>query len=348
MRDAGATHLLHTSPMYNKPPQRGIVAHYRAIAEAVDLPIVVYNVPGRTGSNIEAKTTLELAEIRDIVAVKEASGNLAQIADIIRGRPAEFSVLSGDDELTLPVMALGGDGIISVVSNVAPRLMAELCNAMRAGDVDGAREIHCRLLPWMRAAFIESNPIPVKAALAMMGTLENVLRLPLVPLTDAHDDAGARGAARRRGAVSDVDGDRARADASIADCAPRYARRRRRCPTTPSASSTRCSTRSSAATVRAAERGRRRRLARGAVGEARNPARLSRRALVDMSVGTDDAVLRFVDKDTYPAARFDVERRRAHRARRLVGSSRRVSRAGRRLHAADVRQRRRVRRHAAR
>src|SRR4051812_28272974 len=105
MRDAGATHLLHTSPMYNKPPQRGIVAHYRAIAEAIDLPIVVYNVPGRTGSNIEAKTTLELAGIPNIAAVKEASGQLTQIADIIRGRPAAFSVLSGDDEITLPVMA---------------------------------------------------------------------------------------------------------------------------------------------------------------------------------------------------------------------------------------------------
>src|SRR5690349_1522918 len=121
MRDVGATHLLHTSPMYNKPPQRGIVAHYRAIAEAVDLPIVVYNVPGRTGSNIEAKTTLELAKIPRIAAVKEASGSLSQIADIIKDRPAEFSVLSGDDEITLPVMALGGDGIISVISNVTPK-----------------------------------------------------------------------------------------------------------------------------------------------------------------------------------------------------------------------------------
>src|SRR5438552_693936 len=114
MRDAGATHLLHTSPMYNKPPQRGIVAHYRAIAAAVDLPIVVYNVPGRTGSNIEAKTTLEMAAIKNIHAIKEASGNLNQIADVIRGRPKNFVVLSGDDEMTLPVMALGGGGIVSV------------------------------------------------------------------------------------------------------------------------------------------------------------------------------------------------------------------------------------------
>jgi 4-hydroxy-tetrahydrodipicolinate synthase len=186
VRDAGATHLLHTSPMYNKPPQRGIVAHYRAIAEAVDLPIVVYNVPGRTGSNIEARTTLELAGMQGIAAVKEASGNMHQITDVLRGRPAEFSVLSGDDELTIQVMALGGDGIVSVISNVVPRAMAQLCAKMRAGDLAGAQEIHFQLLPWMRAAFVESNPLPVKAALAMLGRMQNVLRLPLVPLADAH------------------------------------------------------------------------------------------------------------------------------------------------------------------
>lgn len=186
MQEAGATHLLHTSPMYNKPPQRGIVAHYRAIADAVKLPIVVYNVPGRTGSNIEAKTTLEMSKIDGIAAVKEASGNLSQIADIIRGRDAAFSVLSGDDELNLPVMALGGDGIISVISNATPRLMAELCNLMHAGKTSAAADVHFRLLPWMRGAFIESNPMPVKAALAMMGKIENRLRLPLVPMLDAN------------------------------------------------------------------------------------------------------------------------------------------------------------------
>lgn len=189
MRDAGATHLLHTSPMYNKPPQRGIVAHFRAIAEAVDLPIVVYNVPGRTGSNVEAKTTVALAGVANIVAVKEASGNLAQITDILRDRPQDFSVLSGDDELTLAVMAAGGDGIVSVVSNATPRLMAQLCERMAAGDIAEARKIHFRLLAWMRAAFVESNPLPVKAALAMMGRIQNVLRLPLVPLADANTTA---------------------------------------------------------------------------------------------------------------------------------------------------------------
>jgi len=201
MRAAGATHLLHTSPMYNKPPQRGIVAHYRAISDATDLPIVVYNVPGRTASNIEAKTTLEMSRIPRIVAVKEASGQLSQIADILRGRDPQFSVLSGDDEITLPVMALGGDGIVSVVSNVTPKLMSELCNKMRAGDTVGARDIHFRLLPWMRAAFIESNPLPAKAALAMMGRIKNVLRLPLVPLSDVHQ-ATVRSAIETAGALS--------------------------------------------------------------------------------------------------------------------------------------------------
>jgi 4-hydroxy-tetrahydrodipicolinate synthase len=201
MRAAGATHLLHTSPMYNKPPQRGIAAHYRAISEALDLPIVVYNVPGRTGSNIEAKTTLEMSRFPGIAAVKEASGQLSQIADILRGRDPQFSVLSGDDELTLPVMALGGDGIISVVSNVTPKLMAQLCDKMRAGDVAGARDIHFKLLPWMRAAFIESNPLPAKAALALAGRIKNVLRLPLVPMSDVHEPA-IRAALRTAGALT--------------------------------------------------------------------------------------------------------------------------------------------------
>jgi 4-hydroxy-tetrahydrodipicolinate synthase len=189
MKAAGATHLLHVSPMYNKPPQRGIVAHFRAIADAVELPIVAYNVPGRTASNIEAATTLELATIAGVVAVKEASANLSQIADIIRERPPGFSVLSGDDALTLPIMALGGEGIISVVSNATPSLMAQLAEACSAGDFGGARAIHRRLQPFMAAAFVESNPIPVKAALAMMGRIENVLRLPLVPLADGRTQA---------------------------------------------------------------------------------------------------------------------------------------------------------------
>jgi len=186
MQAAGATHLLHVSPMYNKPPQRGIIEHFRRVAGATDLPVIVYNVPGRTGGNIEARTTLALAEVPHIVAVKEASGNLGQITDILRDRPAGFAVLSGDDEMTLAVMAAGGDGVISVVSNATPKAMAELCNRAAKGDFAGANEVHMRLLPWMRAAFVESNPIPVKAAMAMLGRIGNHLRLPLVPLADQH------------------------------------------------------------------------------------------------------------------------------------------------------------------
>src|SRR6478752_6921397 len=162
MQATGATHLLHASPMYNKPPQRGIVAHFRAIADAVRLPIVVYNVPGRTASNIEAATTLELAEHENIAAVKEASGNLAQVGEIIRHRPARFSVLSGDDPLTLQIMADGGDGVVSVTSNAAPQLVSELTNLCAAGDFAGARAINHRLAELTVAAFVESNPIPVK------------------------------------------------------------------------------------------------------------------------------------------------------------------------------------------
>jgi 4-hydroxy-tetrahydrodipicolinate synthase len=201
MRDAGATHLLHTSPMYNKPPQRGIIAHFRAIADAVDLPTVVYNVPGRTGSNVEAATTLALAEHENITAVKEASGNMAQIAEIIRSRPENFTVLSGDDGLTLPVMAEGGDGVISVTSNVVPKLASRVVELFDDGDVEGAREIAHQLAPWTSAAFIESNPIPVKAALAMMGKAANVLRLPLVTMAESNNEL-VRSALRTAGALA--------------------------------------------------------------------------------------------------------------------------------------------------
>lgn len=200
MKEAGATHLLHVSPMYNKPPQRGIIAHFKAIAEAVELPIVVYNVPGRTGSNVETKTTLTLAQVPGIVGVKEASGNLAQIMDIIRERPPQFSVLSGDDSFTLAVMAAGGDGIISVISNATPRAMVRLVEKARDGDFAGARDIHECLTPWMHAAFIESNPLPVKAALAIMGRIKNVLRLPLVPMMDTHESL-LRSALQRAGTI---------------------------------------------------------------------------------------------------------------------------------------------------
>ncbi len=201
MESAGATHLLHASPMYNKPPQRGIVAHFRAIADAVAIPIVVYNVPGRTGSNVEAATTLELAEHENVCAVKEASANLAQIGEIIRHRPGRFSVLSGDDPLTLQVMADGGDGVISVTSNAAPQLVARLTELCAAGDFTAARAIHHQLAEWTAAAFVESNPIPTKAGLAMMGRMLNVLRLPLVPLA-ARFEATVKSALVSAGALT--------------------------------------------------------------------------------------------------------------------------------------------------
>ena len=186
MQAAGADMLLHVSPMYNKPPQRGIIAHFRAIADATELPIIVYNVPGRTGSNIDAATCLTLAEHPRVVAVKEASGNLGQIMEIIRGAPDGFQVLSGDDALTLAVMAAGGAGIVSVVSNIAPKRMARLAEECAASDLAAARADHRALMPLMHAAFIESNPIPAKAALAMMKKMGSTVRLPLVPLDEKH------------------------------------------------------------------------------------------------------------------------------------------------------------------
>ncbi|MES2525153.1 MAG: 4-hydroxy-tetrahydrodipicolinate synthase [Gemmatimonadota bacterium] len=188
MQAAGATGLLHVTPMYNKPPQRALLAHFRAVADACHLPIVLYNVPGRTGVNLEARTCLELAADGRFIAVKEASGDLTQIGQILRERPAGFGVLSGDDGITFDVMARGGDGLISVVSNVVPRLAADLCNACAAGDLVRARTIEATLVPMIRAAFVESNPIPVKAMLHYMGRMENMLRLPLVPLDPRYNE----------------------------------------------------------------------------------------------------------------------------------------------------------------
>jgi 4-hydroxy-tetrahydrodipicolinate synthase len=200
LKQAGATHLLHVAPPYSRPPQRGLALHFHAIADAVDLPIVLYNVPGRTGCNVDAATTIELSAHRNIVGTKEASGVLSQITDILVGRPSGFAVLSGDDEMTLPICMLGGDGLISVASNAAPRLMAELVRKARAGDVSGARELHMRALPLMRAASVESNPIPIKAALSMLGRFEPVLRSPLVPLDPRHESL-VRSALRHAGAL---------------------------------------------------------------------------------------------------------------------------------------------------
>jgi len=185
-RAAGADALLLVAPYYNKPSQAGLAAHFRGVAQAVgDRPVVLYNVPGRTASNIAAPTTLALArEVENIVGVKEASGDLAQIMAILRERPAGFRVLSGDDAVTLPLIALGADGIVSVVSNETPDLMANLTESALRGEWETARELHYRLLPLMEANFLESNPGPVKAALAAMGLLEEHFRLPLVPVQE--------------------------------------------------------------------------------------------------------------------------------------------------------------------
>lgn len=186
-RALGADAVLQVAPYYNKPTQEGLYAHFRAVAESVPgLPVVIYNVPGRTSSNISAQTTLRLArDVENIVAVKEASGNLAQIMEILRDRPEGFRVLSGDDSFTLPMIALGADGLISVASNEAPELMSQLVNLALAGSWDHARALHYRLLALMETNFIESSPGPVKAALAMMGLIEESYRLPLVPIQEA-------------------------------------------------------------------------------------------------------------------------------------------------------------------
>jgi 4-hydroxy-tetrahydrodipicolinate synthase len=176
----GADGILSVTPYYNKPTQEGLYQHYRAIAEAVALPIVLYSVQGRTGINIEPATVKRLAEIANIVGIKEASGSITQMSAILNVVPQEFIVLSGDDAITLPLIALGGRGVISVVSNEIPSEMMRLTHLALSGDFAGARELHRRYLPMMEVNFVESNPGPVKAAMAQMGLLEPVWRLPLV------------------------------------------------------------------------------------------------------------------------------------------------------------------------
>jgi 4-hydroxy-tetrahydrodipicolinate synthase len=178
----GVTAILTASPYYNKPTQEGQYRHFRAIAEAVEKPLILYNVPGRTGANIEPATLARLAEIPNIAGVKEASGNMTQIAEVCNAVPEHFLVFSGDDAITLPVIALGGVGIISVASNEIPHEMAEMTRAALSNDWDTARRIHRKYLALMQANFMESNPLPVKAVLAMMGKIEEVYRLPLLPM----------------------------------------------------------------------------------------------------------------------------------------------------------------------
>ena len=180
----GADYILTATPYYNKPGQGGLFRHFTAVADASSKPVCLYNVPGRTAVNLQPAVALQLAEHPNVMGIKEASGDLAQIMRILQGRPEDFSVLSGDDWLTLALIAAGGDGLISVASNEMPGPMRALVGLMLSGDLERAREWHYRLLPLMEANFLESNPAPVKAALALAGRIRNVLRLPLVPVTE--------------------------------------------------------------------------------------------------------------------------------------------------------------------
>jgi len=178
----GVQGILSVAPYYNKPTQEGLVQHFAAIAEATDLPVILYNVPGRTSSNIEPATLARLATIANIIGVKEASGSITQQMEVLASVPPGFKVLSGDDAFTFPLMALGGAGVVSVVSNEAPALVTRLTHLMLEGKIEESRKLHFELLPLFKATFIETNPIPVKAALAMMGMIEEVYRLPMCPM----------------------------------------------------------------------------------------------------------------------------------------------------------------------
>src|SRR5579864_6872034 len=181
LAEIGADGILSVTPYYNKPTQEGLFQHYKAIAETITIPVVVYSVQGRTGVNVEPATVRRLAAIENIVGIKEASGNISQMAAILNAVPDDFIVLSGDDAITLPLIALGGRGVISVVSNEIPAQMTQLVHLALEGNYDRARELHRRYHPLMEINFVESNPIPVKAAMAEMGLLEPAWRLPLVP-----------------------------------------------------------------------------------------------------------------------------------------------------------------------
>ncbi|MGE4275087.1 MAG: 4-hydroxy-tetrahydrodipicolinate synthase, partial [Candidatus Methanomethylophilaceae archaeon] len=186
--DLGVDGILSISPYYNKPTQEGIYRHYKAISEAISVPLIPYNVPGRTGSNMTAQTTLRLAELPNVAAIKEASGDVDQVMTILANRPKDFCVLSGDDSLTFAMLAMGGNGVISVGSNCAPGLVGDMVRAAISGDLVRAREMHFRLLPLFRVLFREPNPIPVKAAMRMMGNPSGSLRLPLMDLSPVHEE----------------------------------------------------------------------------------------------------------------------------------------------------------------
>ena len=198
----GADCILSATPYYNKPTQDGLYRHFTAVADASTRPVCLYNVPGRTAVNLQPRVAIRLAAHGNVAGIKEASGDLRQIMELLRTRPDGFAVLSGDDWLTLPLVAAGGDGLVSVTSNELPRAMAELVRLARAGDLARARALHYRLLPLMDANFLETNPAPVKAALALAGRIRNVLRLPLVPVADS-TRAALREALTAAGAAED-------------------------------------------------------------------------------------------------------------------------------------------------
>lgn len=185
-KEAGAEGALLLSPYYNKPTQEGIYAHYAAVAQETGLPIVIYNIPGRTASNIAPETIGRLARLENVIGIKEASGDLDQMAHVIAKSPSDFAVVSGDDSLTLPLLAIGGKGVISTSANVAPKQMCTLVREFVAGNLDAAREMHYRLLPLFDAIFCETNPIPLKAACAALGWCSDEIRLPLTPVSDAN------------------------------------------------------------------------------------------------------------------------------------------------------------------
>jgi 4-hydroxy-tetrahydrodipicolinate synthase len=188
-KQAGAAAALLISPYYNKPTQAGLVAHFEAIARATELPLIVYNIPGRTASNIQPSTLAQLAHVEYVVGVKESCGDIDQIAHVVASCPDDFAVLSGDDAVTLPLLAVGGQGVISTSSNVAPKQMIELVAAFQSGDTARALAVHQHLLPLFDALFCETNPIPVKAALAIMGLVDPEIRLPLTPITQPNREA---------------------------------------------------------------------------------------------------------------------------------------------------------------
>ncbi len=188
-KSQGADYSLQVNPYYNKPTQEGLYRHFSTIADTVDIPLVVYNIAGRTGVNIETPTLMRLASHPNIVAVKEASGNLGQMMDVIKTKPKDFVVLSGDDNMAVPLTLMGGAGVVSVASNIVPRYMSEMIGAARKGNVEKAKTMHYELLPLFKAMFMETNPLPIKECLAQMGMMEAIWRLPLCPPMDSTVDA---------------------------------------------------------------------------------------------------------------------------------------------------------------